>query len=180
RSVIRRFLPSPRLPVYHDRFAARRERLCKPDVIDPQTQIASECARAVVPPAKLLVALIVHPECVDKSPVSDARERFLLRLAEQNSASPQVRVVHVPVLGRYVEVSAHQHRFLCVIELVKEFSKTLQPPELELILVSTDRLAVWNIDVDDLDARGGRGDQSRLRPFFIVGQTASDVDEICF
>src|SRR2546425_5851401 len=146
RRVVRRFLPTTGFSV--DKHARRffSERLRNPDVIDAQTQIAAKGARAVVPPRELFVALIMNSKRVDKTPLLDTSQGFLLRLAKKNSPSPQHRTVDVAVLGRNVEVTAQQNALARPITRIEEGSQTLQPFELEIVFLRSHSLSVWNVD----------------------------------
>ena len=108
--MIRGPLPLARPFVYPGGLAPRGQRRRHPDVIDPQAEVATKPAGAIVPPGIMAAFLCVQAKRIRESPVLDVLQGSLLRFAEQYAVLPQTRVVHITLFGRNVEIAAKQHR----------------------------------------------------------------------
>src|ERR1044072_819007 len=175
RRMVARALPTARLLVYPRTFATFGQRLRAPDVVNAQTEVATEPSLPVVPPRELPAARIVQTERIRKAPRLHLFDGCTLGLAEEDAPAPKLRVVHVAVFGRDVEVTTEQHVVVGPELFVQMRAQTREPFELELILVRPDRLPVWHIDVDDVDAPRPRRDDARMRALLVARHAAAHI-----
>src|SRR5262249_50075705 len=87
------------------------------DVIDAQAEIALEGVHPIVPPAERPVRLLEQTKAVLETDVEQAAERGTLGFAEQDSALPQPRIVHIAFFGSDIAV-AQQGELRMVLQLL--------------------------------------------------------------
>src|SRR6185436_7307504 len=85
--------------------ALRGELLRQQDEVDAQAPAALERIQAVIPPREFLLGLLEQPERIGEAGIEQLAERRALGRRDVNAAFPSLRVVHVAVLRRYVEVA---------------------------------------------------------------------------
>ncbi len=69
--VIRRLLPLPGLYINPRTHASPNQRLSNPHVIDPQSEVATKCACAIVPPREMSTSVSVQTKRIGEAPVFD-------------------------------------------------------------------------------------------------------------
>src|SRR5688572_22190052 len=75
-------------------------------------------------------------------------------------AFPRGHAPDVELFRRYVEIAAEKHIAVLIAGLIKEFSETLQPVELERKFLGPKLRAVRYVSVDDAYPIDGRGNKA--------------------
>src|SRR5690606_21908424 len=143
----------------------RPHRVGAEDQVDPEAQVAAKGRRPVIPPAESAFRLLELAERVVETELEDAAERRSLGGRAVDLALPRGRVVHVPVLGRDVEI-ADDDEALVAIELARELrAKRLEPLKLVDVFLRLEALTVRHVEPIDPHAAHGRAEHAPLRVF---------------
>ena len=146
-------------------------------MVDAQALILLETEHPVVPPREALFGLFEEAEAVLQTKRLKSLKCCALRFGTEDLAGPGVRVVHVTIVRRDIEV-ARQRELRVAGELFGEPSlKRFEPSQLVIVLVAAHGLAVRNVGADDANAIDGGSDQALLW----VGEmrvVADDVTQI--
>ena len=129
------------------------QRLAHQHEVDAHAPVVVEVAGPVVPVREQLVGVgIEQPEGVLQAPVLEAGDGVALGLGDVGRPDEGGRVPHVAVLGRHVEVAAHDHGLIGVGGVLEVRPHPVEPRELVLVVVAVDGAAVGHVHARHPDA----------------------------